>query len=375
MSKKIRCIAYYLPQYHPIKENNEWWEKGFTEWTNVTKAKALFKNHYQPRYPADLGYYDLRVPEVREEQASLAKEYGVDGFCYYHYWFGNGRQLLERPFNEVLSSRWPDFPFMLCWANENWKGVWFGASKGKLLIEQLYPGKQDYEQHFLYLQKAFADSRYITIDGKPVFHVYRPAEIPDLNEFVDTFQNCAIKAGFKGLYLLASNCNKDWIPQNHGFDGMVSNNFHRLRIDINRHFFKDKSSLAARAESRIRKLIKNDNLEERVKPYVVNYTDMMKIVSNWPNTSFDYYPQIIPDWDNSPRAGLKSFILKGSTPSLWAKHIADACTYVQRYDGDKKLIFIKSWNEWAESNYLEPDQLHGKAYLETLKNVLSKYNG
>ena len=174
--KNVRLIAYYLPQYHPIPENDKWWGKGFTEWTNVAKAKPLFKGHYQPRLPADLGFYDLRLAEVREKQAAMAREYGIYGFCYYHYWFGNNKQLLERPFNEVLTSGKPEFPFMLCWANQTWAGVWFGNDKPDILIEQVYPGKEDYINHFNYLRKAFADPRYITIDGKPVFHVYMPRQ-------------------------------------------------------------------------------------------------------------------------------------------------------------------------------------------------------
>lgn len=372
LNDQIKCIAYYLPQYHPVKENDEWWEKGFTEWTNVTKAKPLFNGHNQPRYPADLGYYDLRLQEVREQQAAMAKEYGVDGFCYYHYWFGNGKQLLERPINEVIASGKPDFPFMLCWANESWKGVWFGASKGKLLIEQQYPGKEDYVSHFNYLLKAFEDKRYIRIDGKPVFHVYRPAGIPDIKLFVDTFQELAIKAGLKGLYLLASNCHKEWIPEQFGFDGMVSNNFHRLRVELSSPVIKNKASVLGRIENRIKMALDNTDVEARTKPIVVDYSKMIEIVDKWPDVDFDYFPQIMPDWDNSARAGSKSLILRGSTPELWAKHIKDACNYVKRYEGDRKIIFIKSWNEWAEANYLEPDQKFGKKYLEVLQQIIKQ---
>ena len=143
---KARAIAFYLPQFHPVPENNEWWGKGFTEWTNVVKARPLFKGHYQPHLPADLGFYDLRLPEVREAQARLAKEHGIEGFCYWHYWFGNGKRILERPFNEVLLSNKPNFPFCLGWANESWTGIWHG-NPGKVLVEQQYPGKQDYIEH------------------------------------------------------------------------------------------------------------------------------------------------------------------------------------------------------------------------------------
>lgn len=167
--EKVKIIAYYLPQFHPCKQNNEWWGKGFTEWTNVAKAKPLFKGHYQPKIPSDLGFYDLRLPEVREEQVQLAREAGVYGFCYWHYWFGNGKRLLERPFEEVLESGKPDFPFCLGWANHSWYAkLWDkDTRKDKLLIEQKYLGKEDYVAHFMYALKAFKDKRYIKDGDKP----------------------------------------------------------------------------------------------------------------------------------------------------------------------------------------------------------------
>lgn len=167
--ENIKAIAFYLPQYHPIKENDEWWGKGFTEWTNVGKAKKYFFNHYQPRVPKDLGYYDLRVAETREAQAQLAKEYGIDGFCYWHYWFGNGKQLLDRPLKEVIASKHPDFPICLGWANESWKGFEHGLKNRNVLIEQNYPGEEDFEAHFYSLLEVFKDERYIKINGKLLF--------------------------------------------------------------------------------------------------------------------------------------------------------------------------------------------------------------
>ena len=164
---KVRILAYYLPQFHPFKENDEWWGKGFTEWTNVARAKKLFLGHYQPHIPADLGFYDLRVPEVREQQAELARMAGIEAFCYYEYWFGNGRQLMELPFEEVVSTGKPDFPFCLCWANHSWyKKLWDPQKKGKdkLLIEQKYPGKDDYINHFNHLLPAFRDNRYVRVN-------------------------------------------------------------------------------------------------------------------------------------------------------------------------------------------------------------------
>ena len=169
---KARLLALYLPQFHPIPENDLWWGKGFTEWTNVGKARRYFRNHYQPRVPADLGYYDLRVAETRQAQADMAREYGVEGFVYWHYWFGNGKRLLERPFNEVLASGEPDFPFALAWANESWRGFAHGITNRNMLIEQLYGGVEDYTAHFRAVLPAFRDHRYITVDGKPLFMIY-----------------------------------------------------------------------------------------------------------------------------------------------------------------------------------------------------------
>jgi hypothetical protein len=367
--KNVRLIAYYLPQYHPIPENDEWWGKGFTEWTNVTKAKQLFKGHYQPRLPGDLGFYDLRLPEVREQQADLAREHGIYGFCYYHYWFGNGKQLLERPFNEVLGSGKPDFPFMLCWANQTWQGVWFGNDSPDILIEQLYPGRDEYITHFNHLRKAFSDPRYITIQGKPVFHVYMPRRIPDLKLFVDTFRECAHKSGFKGIYLLATHCPQDWNPHTHGFDGVVSNNFHNVRKDAVNRVINNKKSFLGKVEGKIRYWLREKHISERRRPYILEYEKFVRIISRWPEVDFDYFPQVIPDWDNSPRAGKKSFIVKGSTPGLWLRHMQLAKNYVKKYEPEKQLIFIKSWNEWAESNYLEPDQKWGNEYLKILSKL------
>lgn len=371
----IKAIAYYLPQYHPIKENDIWWGKGFTEWTNVTKAAPLFKGHNQPRFPADLGYYDLRLPDVREAQAEMARAYGLHGFCYYHYWFGNGNQLLERPFKEVLQSGKPDFPFMLCWANEKWKGVWFGASKGKILIEQTYPGKTDFENHFNHLLPAFADDRYIKVDGKPVFHVYRPSDMSNdtLQLFTDTFRNCALQAGLKGLYLLAGNCNDNWIPTDHDFDGMVSNHFHKIYRTITSGVTDTPNSLASRIWERYHRLRKTYNFDERRKPFIIPYNEMSALVAKWPQRSDDYFPQVVPDWDNSARAGNKSLVLTGSTPALWKAHLEDALHYLKAQQRSEPFLFIKSWNEWAEGNYLEPDLKWGHQYLEVLQHALEKH--
>ena len=198
-----RVLAYYLPQYHPIPENDEWWGKGHTDWKNVGKSKPLFPGHYQPHVPTDLGYYDLRVPETRQEQADLAEKYGIEGFVYWHYWFGNGKRILERPFNEVLNSGKPDFPFALAWANETWSSTMHGLCKGKKLFEQSYPGVEDYHAHFMSILPAFKDHRYILCEDKPIFMIYLPESVPDMKFFIDYWQELALQNGLKGIYFIA----------------------------------------------------------------------------------------------------------------------------------------------------------------------------
>lgn len=219
MKTSPRLIAFHLPQFHPTPENDEWWGKGFTEWTNVAKAKPLYPDHYQPHVPADLGFYDLRLPEARHAQAELAREYGIEGFCYYHYWFGDGRRMLERPVNEILASGEPNFPFCLCWANHSWNNIWQGTAD-RTLIEQTYPGLEDHRLHFEWLLKAFKDRRYITVDDKPLFLIYSPTDIPELPNVILFWRELAKQAGLAGLYLVGVNYRhrQDWNPISVGLD-------------------------------------------------------------------------------------------------------------------------------------------------------------
>ena len=257
---EIHPIAFYLPQYYPIPENDEWWGKGFTEWTNVTKAKPLFEGHKQPHFPADLGYYDLRVPEVREQQAQLAREAGIEGFCYWHYWFGNGKRLLERPFNEVLKSGKPDFPFCLAWANETWSGIWNGVSE-KVLMKQEYPGLKDYEDHFYTILPAFKDKRYMRVDGKPLFVVYNPDDLPDMKVFCDYFNELAIKNGLKGLHLVANSYHGNPLcfnPYHFGFDSYTISGHDRI-LHVDNSYTRNKTRKPL--IKRIRELFKKKSSE------------------------------------------------------------------------------------------------------------------
>lgn len=348
----LRFIAFYLPQFHPIKENDEWWGKGFTEWTNTGKARRRFIGHYQPHVPADLGYYDLRVPEVRLAQAELAKSYGIEGFCYYHYWFGDGRRLLERPFQEVLASGQPDYPFCLCWANDAWTGIWHGAPN-RTLIEQKYPGIHDDEAHFAALLPAFMDKRYIRVDGKPVFIVWRPFGFPNPSATVDQWRSMAEKAGLPGIYLIGIYRPDGGQPEDYGFDASVHNDNPPLRPWGT---WKNPIKLAYYALQRKLGI-----------PTVHSYKEAIDIFlpKQMPDTR---YPSVIHSWDNTPRSGVNGLVLKDASPELFRVALHRAIKIIKDRNPQKKIIFLKSWNEWAEGNHLEPDLRHGHAYLQIILN-------
>jgi hypothetical protein len=360
-----RLIAFYLPQYHPIPENDQWWGKGFTEWTNVAKAKPLFKGHYQPHIPADLGFYDLRVPETRQAQADMAKDYGIEGFCYWHYWFA-GKRLLERPFIEVLKSGQPDFPFCLAWANESWRGVWHGAPD-KILIKQTYPGKDDYTHHFLSILDAFRDPRYLTINNKPLFIIYRPNNVPDLDQFTKIWRELAHKNGLENIFFIGVKFNKTE-PMQPWIDGYIAAN---PLIKLNRKS-GNHHSLLHKIKKRVSKVINVSlNNSKRKKPFVYSYQDVFpsgEIVFDIKDNEF---PTIIPNWDNTPRSGTNGSVLIDSSPKLFKIQLQQAIKEIAGRGQDNQIIFIKSWNEWAEGNYLEPDQCYGRGYLEAIKEVIN----
>jgi hypothetical protein len=357
VNKLPRVIAYYLPQYHPIPENDTWWGKGFTEWTNVAKAKPLFRGHYQPHVPADFGFYDLRVPETRAAQAELAKAYGIEGFCYFHYWFA-GRRLLERPFNEVLSSGKPDFPFCLCWANATWSGIWHGAPD-RVLIEQTYPGRADYEAHFQVLIKAFRDPRYMTVDGKPIFLIYRPADVPELHVVIELWRELAAGAGLPGLFFVGVMHGDAWTPDKDGLDAAV---LQKLPPKVKKVPFRHFSL-------KYRELLKSSRLS------IYRYEEVIRTFIRRHKMNYAEFPCVIPNWDNTPRSGLNGLVLHNSTPELFRKHFKDAVGRVKDEPSERRIIFLKSWNEWAEGNHVEPDLRYGKAYLEVIKDELCRFEG
>ena len=352
----MKIIAYYLPQYHPFKENNEWWGNGFTEWTNVGKAKKYFKDHYQPKVPKDLGYYDLRIPEVRKQQADLAREAGINGFCYWHYWFGNGKRLLEMPFNDVLKSEEPDFPFCLGWANESWKAkVWdFNSTiRDRTLMEQLYPGNEDYKDHFYAILAAFKDKRYIRINNKPIFVVYKPFLLPDANNFIKIWNILAIKEGLEGIHFIGH------IEKSSSIESVLKMGFDSINIvRLGEYAFNKKLLRRILIPTILYKLFK--------KPLKINYSLMIDYFVQNEERANNVYPTIIPNWDHTPRSGHKGSIFHNSTPELFAKHVKDVFSAVENKSPSDQIVFLKSWNEWGEGNYMEPDLKFGKKYIEVL---------
>jgi len=360
--KKVRLIAFYLPQYHPIPENDKWWGKGFTEWTNVTKARPLFRGHYQPHLPADLGYYDLRLPEVRQSQADLAREYGIYGFCYYHYWF-NGKQLLERPFNEVLASGKPDLPFCLCWANEPWSRRWDGNDKDEL-IEQTYGGKSDTQNHIRWLLRAFADERYIRINGKPLFLIYRAREIPDVKKMLNIWREEASRAGLPGLYLCSvDSCwSTNWDPTSCGFDAAVE--FQPAFRLLSEKLLERRRSFKFRLWRWRHK---------RPEHRIISYKSLVQYMLQRQYFKYKMFRCVTPGFDNIARRQnrLQATIFHQSNPQdfgIWLQHTVK-WTKDNMPEGEQ-IVFINAWNEWAEGNHLEPDQKFGHAFLEQVRIAL-----
>lgn len=353
-------LAYYLPQYHPTPHNDLWWGKGFTEWTNVVKAPRLFKNHYQPHVPADLGFYDLRLSEVREQQAEMAKYAGISAFCYYHYWFEFGNEELALPFKEVLRLKRPEFPFCLCWANESWYSkMWNndGAVVSKrLLAEQKVPEPKDNIKHFESLLPAFRDNRYFRYNGKLVFVIYRPLlfekEIP---AFINQWRELAHKNSLGDFYFIGYSYN---ITNEYekiialGFDAVNSCGIYNYKENLN------KNKILSRLAGYKRAILK--------RPMVYQYKDVSACFINKNfDTKENVIPTLIPNWDHTPRSGLNGFLFDNSSPLLFKNHLANMNDLLSHKDN--KICFLKSWNEWGEGNYVEPDLRWGWGYLNALR--------
>ena len=378
--RKARVIAFYLPQFHPIPENDKWWGKGFTEWTNVGKAKPLFKGHYQPRVPADLGYYDLRMPEVREAQADMAREAGIEGFCYWHYWFGNDKMLLELPFKEVLESGNPDFPFCLGWANHSWTNkTWeVGTKKVKEdFLMQMHYSVEDYIKHFDYVLPAFKDKRYICVDGKPLFLIFRPLDIPSVKEFIDLWQQKAKDNGLKGIHFVGISPSID-----------VDN---QKTIDVLRRKVKSQGDVlypklfdsgfdAVNSRGVFRAELLARSLFNIVKRYVLRVLFNHFVLAKMPQREINkflydeydklenVYPTLLPNWDRSARSGKKARIYVDSTPKVFKEQLITALDLLKDKNFEHKILFLQSWNEWAEGNYVEPDLKYGRGFLDVIKD-------
>lgn len=367
MEKPI-VIAYYLPQFHPTVNNDKWWGKGFTEWTNVAKAQKLYKGHYQPHIPADLGFYDLRLPKVREQQAEMAKYAGVSAFCYYHYWFENGNEELDLPFKEVVASGKPDFPFCLCWANESWYSKMWNKEGAvvskKLLAEQKYLGEEDNIKHFNSLLPAFKDKRYFKYKGKIVFVIYRPLLFKGIIEFIQQWRNLAKDAGLNDFYFIgytydvASEYNK---IIELGFDAVDDCGIVNYQMYNNGLINKIKSKL----NNYKRKLF---NL-----PAIHQYKDVSQFfLSEEYDQLEEVLPTLIPNWDHTPRSGSNGYLFENSTPEEFSKHVQRLKEIIS--PKENKICFLKSWNEWGEGNYVEPDLKYGWGYLDVLHNEISGSN-
>lgn len=354
MQKKYRLIALYLPQFHPIKENDEWWGKGFTEWQNVASAKPLFRGHHQPNIPSELGFYDLRLSESRVAQADMAREYGIEGFCYWHYWFGNGKRLLNKPFEEVLESKVPNFPFCLSWANHSWYAkTWDNNTPNKLLIEQKYLGEDDYTKHFHEMLPAFKDERYITVDSKPFFMIFAPLSSPEVKTFMEVWRRLASENGLTDFFFVGQGAgNEKERILNMGFDA-----------------FYDVSMFAIyKNEGMFSKTLKKIAVFVFKRPAKI-YDYLKAVNSSVTDTGkeLNVIPTICPNWDHSPRSRERALIFNNSTPERFTIHLRKVLDMINNKPFQKRIAIIKSWNEWGEGNYLEPDTRFGRLYLEELK--------
>ncbi|MBL9136103.1 MAG: glycoside hydrolase family 99-like domain-containing protein [Verrucomicrobiales bacterium] len=353
-----RLIALYLPQFHPIPENDAWWGKGFTEWTNVTRAQALFPGHYQPRLPSDLGFYDLRVPEVREAQAALARQHGIEGFCYWHYWF-HGRRLLERPFQEVLQSGRPDFPFCLAWANESWSRSWLG-DKRDILADQRYSHDDDLA-HARWLAAAFADSRYLRIHGRPLFLIYRPFALPDARATTDTLRSEIVRLGLPEPYLVGINAhNPDADMRKLGFD---MTEHHEPQLGALPGAYAP-ASLDRRMRMKLRKTL---GRPAKVYTYEEARAFMASKVPAHP-----HFPCLFVGWDNTARRGQEAIIMTDATPEIVGAHLRRLIRSLSSKHPQERILFINAWNEWAEGMYLEPDHRYGTALLAEVARSLQE---
>ena len=338
----VKAIAFYLPQFHPVPENDEWWGEGFTEWTNVTKTVPVFEGHHQPQLPADLGFYDLRVPEVLEKQADLARRYGIYGFCFYYYWF-NGRRLLERPLDQMMKRGKPDFPFCVCWANENWTRAWDGSVK-EILLEQHYSTEADF-QLIDDLIPLFEDPRYIRVDGAPLFLVYRASDIPDVKASIVRWRARCAERGIAKVHIAMVQSFGNIDPRPAGFDSAVEFPPHVKHRLVPPDFMP--------------------TVDPEFRGYMEDYLALATDQVSLPLPPFVRYRGAMMAWDNSARRGKNAHIVIRSSPGMYQRLFSRLVEQtMQLRKVQEPLLFINAWNEWAEGTHLEPDRRYGKAWLE-----------
>jgi hypothetical protein len=346
-------LAFYLPQFHRTPENDAWHGAGFTEWSVVAESRPLFPGHAQPHLPGELGFYDLRLPETRELQARLAQAHGISGFCYYHYWF-RGRRMLERPFNEVLRSGKPDFPFCLCWANESWYRRWQGSAD-ELVMEQEFDEEDDVE-HIRWMIKAFRDERYIRIKGRPLLTIYRPQDLPDPRRTVEIWSDECSRAGVPEPWLVGFETRGNLVnPMDIGFDASAQFVPHGVN-DIVQTTQRPRSCDASNT--------------------VYDYAEVASAFSSAPDPTWIRYPCVATGWDNTPRRRHgEALLLLGSTSDRYGVWLERAIRSQIRAEGGDGIVFVNAWNEWAEGAHLEPDSANGRAYLEATRDIVQRLGG
>lgn len=370
----MKVIAFYLPQFHCIPENNEWWGEGFTEWVNVKKATRLFDGHNQPRVPLGEQYYDLLSDEVKSWQVQMARKHGVTGFCFYHYWF-TGHKLLEKPVEQFLANKDLNIDFCLSWANETWTNAWV-SSNNKILIEQKYGSKEDWLQHFTYLLQFFKDDRYIKEDNQPLLVIYKPDLIECRKEMMEYWNELAIKEGFDGIKFAYQHPSYDYsnAVDKANFDYKIEYQPAYSRYWIND---KRKSFISLNMKNKIADFLRNKlklSLTLRDEVELVSYSDVWnEIISHKGNSKGSIIPGAFVDWDNTPRRGKNGSVFTNANPEKF-EFFFDKQVYNAIENYKSNMIFIFAWNEWAEGGYLEPDEKYKNKYLESIERVLRKYD-